>query len=496
MTAKPISPEAIPTRAKAAVRVLHTSDWHLGVAVRNEPRAIDHDAVIAEIISIAERAAPDLIVHTGDLFNGGRPGMADFGRAIRALRDLAEVAPVTVLAGNHDSAVALETLGCALSDSVPELAAAAAYDPSEWCPSRIRVLHRPIVPEKGAVTTYRTSSGARLRFVGLPFVHANRIVGDWEQILAAHSKYTDGIRKICDLLAKAAFDDFDPAVDVAMFASHLHVANARTSTEKEIHVSSEYATDPAHLEGRYGYLAFGHIHIAQTVADGRGRYAGSIIEIDFGEEGETKQVVVADLTPGRPTVVRDIALSAGRRLHRIRVPYSGLAERAEALSNGLVEVTVTPEPDANPSGRDSDDESGIAWSSPDAKAAQIEVDDIDGTSHALEASLEIPGFDSLTEAVHVALPEATVVGVIDARRPNVVVADELELPDNTESPGERFRIWLTESGSPLFARYADGLADPERVAMLFEEIHNAVTTDSDVELTELVQIAELIEEVG
>ena len=75
-----------------------------------------------------------------------------------------------------------------------------------------------------------------------------------------------------DLLARSALGEFDTAADVAVFASHLHVTSARTSTEKEINVSSEYATDPAHIDGGYGYLAFGHIHIAQAVAGNRGRY--------------------------------------------------------------------------------------------------------------------------------------------------------------------------------------------------------------------------------
>lgn len=460
MSLPTIDPASLPARPERAVRVLHTSDWHLGVAVRNEPRDRDHDAVIAELVDLAALARPDLIVHTGDLFNGGRPGMADFGRAIRALRDLAAVAPVFVLAGNHDSAVALETLGVAVSDPVPDLVAAGEYDLAASCPARIRILHRPTNASGGAVATVPTASGGRIRFVGLPFVHANRVAGDWEDVLASHSTYTDGIRKICDLLAGSAFVDFDPTADVAVFASHLHVTGARTSTEKEIHVSSEYATDPAHLSAQYGYLAFGHIHIAQAVAGGRGRYAGSILEVDFGEEGETKQVVIADLTPGRPTSIHDVALRSGRRIHRVTAPYSELAGHGGAVGDGLVEVTVAPEPTA--------------------------------TSDAV-ASVDIPGYDSLAAAVHDALPEATVVGVLDGRRPGAAAADELEVPESAESPAELFRAWLADAGAPLFARHSTGLANAERVAEMFAEVHTAVTTDSDVELAETSTLAVLVE---
>lgn len=463
MSLPTIDATSLQARPEQAVRVLHTSDWHLGVAVRNEPRDRDHDVVLAELVEIATSAQPDLIVHTGDLFNGGRPGMADFGRAIRALRALAAVAPVFVLAGNHDSAVALETLGVAVSDPVPDQVAAGAYDPARACPARIRILHRPTNAAGGAVATVPTAAGGQLRFVGLPFVHANRVAGEWEDVLASHSTYTDGVRKICDLLTGAAFADFDPSSDVAVFASHLHVTGARTSTEKEIHVSSEYATDPAHLSARYGYLAFGHIHIAQAVAGNRGRYAGSILEVDFGEEGETKQVVIADLTPGRPTAIHDVALRSGRRIHRLTSPYSELASHGARLGDGLVEVTVTAEPTSTP---------GVA------------------------ATLDIPGHDSLAAAVHDALPEATVVGVLDGRRPGAAAADDLEVPVSAESPAELFRAWLADASAPLFARYSTGLADAERVAQMFADVHTAVTTDAEVELAESKTLAEAIEGIS
>ncbi len=461
-----LSSDAVPARPETAVRVLHTSDWHLGVTVRDEPREVDHDSVIAEIIEIAVAVQPDAIIHTGDLFNSGRPAMADFGRAIRALRELGEIAPVAVLAGNHDSAIAMETLGVAVGDPVPELASENSYDPLAFSPTRIRVMHRPTTAAHGAVLTLSTQAGGRLRVAGLPFLHANRVLGDFDDILAANATYADSVRKICDLLAKSAFVDFDTSADVAVFASHLHVSSARTSTEKEIHVSSEYATDPTHIDSVYGYLAFGHIHIAQAVADNRGRYAGSILEIDFGEEGETKQLVVADLTPGRPTKIYDVALTAGRRIHRIRAPYSALAERAAVLGHDLVEVTVEHE----------------------RKGDGFEENDT--------VSLEIPGYDTLTAAVHAALPDACVVSVVDARRPDVNVADEVEVPEITETPTQLFRGWFAEHGQALVDRHNAHGADPERVASLFEEIHAATTTESDVEIAESGIIAALIGDEG
>ena len=134
---------SVPDRSSGAARVLHTSDWHLGVTVRGHSRREDHAAVIDEIVSIAEEARPDLVVHTGDLFDGHRPAMAEFGDAITSLRRLADVAPVVLLAGNHDSAGVFEVLALALEDFTSADVEAGRHDPTEECRYRIRVLPKP-----------------------------------------------------------------------------------------------------------------------------------------------------------------------------------------------------------------------------------------------------------------------------------------------------------------------------------------------------------------
>ena len=63
------------------------------------------------------------------------------------------------------------------------------------------------------------------------------------------------------------------------------------------------------------YAAFGHIHKPQPLPGTViGRYAGSIIPIDFGEEGEQKGAVVVEATPGRAARVEFVSLAAGRPL--------------------------------------------------------------------------------------------------------------------------------------------------------------------------------------
>lgn len=442
----------VPQKPATAARLLHTSDWHLGVSVRNRSRAQDHEAAIAEIVDIARAARPDLIVHTGDLFDGHRPPMADFGRAIVALRDLGEIAPVVVLSGNHDSAAALDVLAMAVGDTVPDAVEAGTYDPLTPGDHRIHILARPTTAAKGAVATYASAAGVDIRLAALPFVHANRVLKAFDQLSEANTTYTDKLREIVNLLTKTVTSGFDPGRQVAVFASHVHVTEAALSSERTVHVSSDYATDAGHLPAEYAYLAFGHIHVPQPVAGGRGRYAGSILEVDFGEEGETKQVVVVDLEPGRPSRQHSIELHRARRLRRVRSPLSELAGLAPELGRDVVEVTVTPEPDGN--------------------------DQLDGTIRLGDEQ-----FDTLSAAVAHLLPDPEVVSVIDARRAAVTTADELPAATAAAvSIHDSYRDWLSGDGRALAMK--EPAADPARIVELFDELLVEVVNGDTGDLAE------------
>lgn len=443
-----------PTLDPAAARILHTSDWHLGVSVRNRSRAEDHDAAIAELIGIARAAAPDLILHTGDLFDGHRPPMADFGRAIVALRDLADIAPVVVLAGNHDSAAALEVLGTAVGDELAEQLASGSYDPLAPCRHRIRIHARPTTAAKGAVATYPSAAGVDIRLTALPFVHANRVLKEFDQLAEANTTYADKLREIIAVLTKVALTDFDPSSHVAVFASHVHVTEAALSSERTVHVSTDYATDAGHLPAAYGYLAFGHIHVPQPVAGGRGRYAGSILEVDFGEEGETKQVVIVDLEPGRPARHHQVPLVAARRLRRVRASLGELAALAGELGNDIVEVTVTADPDRH-----------------DPVDGPIVLDGVEA------------GFDTLSAAVAHLLPDPDVVSVIDARRTVVATADQFPAAERAAvSIHQSYRDWLADGGRSLLEKSPDAV--PARVVELFDELLTAVRNGDTGDLPE------------
>jgi exonuclease SbcD len=158
-----------------------------------------------------------------------------------------------------------------------------------------------------------------------------------------------------------------PATTVNLVLAHLLVDGARVGTgERPLHLGRIYGVNPQQLPSTAQYVALGHLHRPQEIlAPARTFYAGSLIELDFGEREQDKRVVVFEAKPGRAVAVESVPVTAGRRLRdvsgtledlrrlsaaagrdflRVRVEADahvpGLAERVKELLPNAVDVTV------------------------------------------------------------------------------------------------------------------------------------------------------------
>src|ERR687886_1273629 len=284
------------------MRLLHVSDWHVGRATYRCSRVPDHDAALAETLTLARDTRPHLVLHTGDVFDGFRPGYAEMTFAIEALEELAALAPVVVLAGNHDSPALFRL-----------------FDRLQGPEPRIRFLDRVRPPDEGGVLDLEGTEGEVVRLASLPFVHANRMVDRFEDPATWTATYSERIQRIEEALESGLAAGYDPSRHVLLFAAHLYVSGARYSgSERPLHVSEAYATRLERLPN-VSYAAFGHIHLPQPLPRRgvTGRYAGSPIPLDFGEERERKEVVVVEAEPGRPAVVTPHRIEGGRPLRTL-----------------------------------------------------------------------------------------------------------------------------------------------------------------------------------
>ena len=303
------------------MKLLHTADWHLGARLGRHDRMEDHRTALRALLHLAESERPDLIIHAGDLFDAYRPPYSALRLGVLALQGLAGIAPTVVIRGNHDSP---ELLGV-----LDQLAGVAS-------PRRLWFVTDPQVLE------FRTVAELPVAVACVPFVPPGAIT-DYATDDASRfeGKYADGIGGLNNQLIGEAREVAGPR-GIVLYTAHLHVDGARPGrSERRFTVGEDHATHTTGLH-RALYCAFGHIHDPQQLpGSALGRYAGSLIPLDYGESRQSKLAVV--VTIGDDVRVSEQGLPPGRPLESFSGTLDELRQRAAdgALDGCFLKAVVT-----------------------------------------------------------------------------------------------------------------------------------------------------------
>ncbi len=292
------------------MKLLHTSDWHVGKTIRGASRADEHTAVLAEIAQIAAREEVDLVIVAGDLFDSAAPSAEAERIVYRALLDLADTgAQVAVIAGNHDNPRRLRAVAPLLRLG------------------QIHVVAEPARPDDGGVIGLRTRDSTDVRVSMLPFVSKRGIVRARhlmaDQAFENAQNYSQRLRLLIQQLCEPFHGD-----TVNIFTTHAFVLGGQTGGgERPAHLVEEYAVTAQSFPVSIGYGALGHLHRPQRVL-ARLHYCGSPLQLDFGEAEQAKQVNIVKLEPRVPADVSAVQLTAGRPLRTL----TGTIEELSSVS--------------------------------------------------------------------------------------------------------------------------------------------------------------------
>ncbi|MEU4214929.1 exonuclease SbcCD subunit D [Actinoplanes sp. NPDC026623] len=332
------------------MRILHTSDWHVGKVLKGRTRHEEHIRVLAQVVEIARAERPDLVIIAGDLYDTAAPSPDAVRVVTRALSALRQTgAEIVAIGGNHDNGQALDAL-------------------RPWADAAGITL-RGSVRDKpdDLIITGTTAGGERWRLAALPFLSqrfAIRAVEMYELTAAEASQtYADHIAR---LIARLAEDFAEPGV-VNLLTAHLTVVGASTGGgEREAHTVMGYAVPTTVFPPGTHYVALGHLHRSQQVIGPCPvRYSGSPLAIDFGEEENVSSVAIVDVSAEKAAKVRDVPVTSAKTLRTVRgsldqlatvnlpdawlrvfvreTPRVGLREDVQELLPNALEVRIDPD---------------------------------------------------------------------------------------------------------------------------------------------------------
>ncbi len=291
----------------------------MGRKIRGRSRAGEHRAVLAEIAEIADERNVDATLVSGDLFDFSAPSPEDEEIVYRALLDLAEVGPVLVIGGNHDNPARLQAIRPLLDRA------------------RVTVLGRPASPENGGVVV---NESLGLRVALLPFVSQRGIVKAAEIMELDPDQHAQDYEARLRRIVSSLTDDMGPDT-VNVLAGHLTVYGAESGGgEREAHIFG-YAIPPQAFPGSLSYVALGHLHRQQRIpAPSPVWYSGSALQLDFGEVGDQKGVLLVDAESGKPATVEPVPLASGTRLVQVRGTLEQVLSLAPEVEDAYVKVLL------------------------------------------------------------------------------------------------------------------------------------------------------------
>lgn len=301
------------------MKLLHTSDWHLGHSLYNYDRTLEQTSFLNQLTKIVRAEEPDAMVVCGDVFHYSNPSVAAQRLYNDALINIHQACPgmtIVVTAGNHDSPSKLEV------------------DSMLWQHFGVNVIGGIERKEDGSVDLDK---------------HVVEIKGKDEEtagyIAAVSYVYTQNYPLLSPDANKEnrQHDFFQALLDhirsrnerqlPVVLTAHLAVTGSDTTGHSDIVGGMDY-TDISQLGSGYDYLALGHLHRPQGVEGSKARYSGSPIPVSFDEQYD-HSVTVVEMESGGNCSMRTININNPMPL--ITIPKEPLP-----LEDALAELKALP----------------------------------------------------------------------------------------------------------------------------------------------------------
>jgi exonuclease SbcD len=306
------------------MRILHTSDWHLGQTLHDFDRTYEHQCFLDWLLETISSTQAEALLVAGDVFDNANPSAASQKQLYRFLQQAKARNPhlnIIITAGNHDSAGRLEAPGplleaidCSVVGTVPRLADGGID---------LERLLLPLKDTAGAIQAWCLAIPF-LRPGDVPRTDANNAKDATDSNASndgpAGDPYMLGIALLYQQALALALSKRQPGQAI-LAMGHCHMIGGEVSqdSERSIVIGGTEALPAGIFDPAIAYAALGHLHMAQRVGkQERVRYCGSPLPMSFSEIDYRHQILCIDLDGENLGSIAEIPVP--RSVNLLRIP--------------------------------------------------------------------------------------------------------------------------------------------------------------------------------
>ena len=307
------------------MKILHTSDWHIGQKFMGKSREEEHKAFFSWLHETIENEKIDVLIVSGDIFDTGNPPNYALELYYNLLQQLITLKNLYVIitAGNHDSVSTLKAPKQLLEKMNVFVITSGDKSENELIPIYIKDELKAII-------------------CAVPFLRDNivRAAISGQTSNEKESSLNDGIKQhYIDVYEEAK--KFNKEKNIPIIATgHLTTVGSRTSQgERDIYIGGTIDIGSDFLGKYFDYVALGHLHINQTVGVNHVRYSGSPIPLSFSESKQKKKVNIVEYIDNK-IEVKELEIPLTRKLLVLKGDLESILQELEKVEDKTTWIEV------------------------------------------------------------------------------------------------------------------------------------------------------------
>ncbi|MEA2050472.1 MAG: exonuclease subunit SbcD [Campylobacterota bacterium] len=300
------------------MKILHTSDWHLGQNFKNRSREQEHEKFLAWLIETIESKKIDILIVAGDIFDTANPPKYALTMYHDFLVKVIKTAcsDVIIVAGNHDSVATLEvTKNFAKSLNIHIVATGEDIDET--------------------IVSIKKDDQLKAIVCAVPYLRDNiiRDANKSKNNKELENEYKEGMKQYYKNIYNKAKDISSNVPIIATGHFTTTGATVNPDSEREIYIGKLSDVDSEVLTS-FDYVAMGHLHKSQQVGKHNHiRYSGSPIPLSFSEYNQTKSVIVVEFKDKNIENIEIIDIPLFKGIYRITGTIQEIKDELENIND-------------------------------------------------------------------------------------------------------------------------------------------------------------------